>query len=90
MSGVKGRSGRGTIKQEYRDQAALVDMYFNEHSQEEIESKIRKGKFSIKDRHTLNAMEGDQKAINPIIQKIFPDKIENKTEVSARVVIVDE
>lgn len=66
------------------DARALEKMYFEKHDQEIIEGDIRKGKFSIHQRHILNAMEGDQKAINPIFQKLFPDtiKVEEETHLT--------
>mgnify|MGYP001576366681 CR=1 FL=1 len=76
--------GRKSAYQEKADADTLSKMYFKQHDQEEIEQDIRKGKFSIHERHILNAMEGDQKAITPIFQKLFPDtvKIEEETHLT--------
>lgn len=76
MAGKKGRSGRKSLKQEMADLKKLHEMYFNVQSQEAIETKIRKGKFSVRDRHILNGLEGDQNAINSIFKKIYPDNLD--------------
>lgn len=89
--GKKGRSGRKSAYQERADALTLEKMYLDANAAEEIKRKIESGEpFSIKDRHVLNALEGDQKAINPIFNKLFPDKTENTHEVTAKIVIVDE
>lgn len=67
---------RKSAYQELADARTLQEMYFKTHSQEEIEAAIRAGNFSIKQRHILNALEGDQKAINVIFSKLFPDTME--------------
>ncbi len=83
--GKKGRSGRKSIRVEAANMETLEKMYFNPDSQDEIEQRIRTGKFSIKDRHILNALEGDQKAITPIFSKLFPDKMEVKDETNLKI-----
>ncbi len=58
-------------------------MYFDPQEAETVKQRIESGKpFSIRDRHVLNALEGDQKAITPIFAKVFPDKLTIKTEKS--------
>ncbi len=83
--GKKGRSGRKSLKIERATFEVLEKMYFNPPSQDEIEQRVRTGKFSIKDRHILNALEGDQKAITPIFAKLFPDKMEVKDETNLKI-----
>jgi len=82
---AKGHKGGGGRPSAYKEKATadmLAEIYFKTHSQEEIETDIRKGKFSIKQRHILNAMEGDQNAINVIFKKLFPDKIEMEEDIT--------
>ncbi len=92
MPGQKGNKGGGrkSAYQEKADAETLHRMYFNTDSQDEIEQRVRTGKFSIKDRHVLNALEGDQKAINPIFAKLFPDKIEHSGEIASKIIKLDE
>ena len=84
MAGKKGRSGRSSKYVELANAQTLASMYFEPQNQEEIESAIRKGKFSIQQRHILNAMEGDQKAIDVIAKKLFPDKVEVQEETTLK------
>lgn len=70
--GNKG-GGRWSAYKELGAAKFLADVYFKPHSQEEIEALIRSGTFSLADRHILNAMEGDQKAIEAFTKKLFPD-----------------
>ena len=70
--GNKG-GGRWSAYKEKTSAEFLKDVYFNPHSQEEIEKAIQSGVFSIAERHILNAMEGDQKAIEAFTKKLLPD-----------------
>ncbi len=74
--GKRGGGGRPSAYHELANAQTLAALYFEDHSQEEIENKISKGRFSLKDRHILNGMEGDQRAIDVVIKKLFPDKQE--------------
>lgn len=89
--GVKGKSGRKSMYQEKADAETLHRMYFETPPQEEIETKIRSGKATIKDRHILTAMEGDVRAINAIFNKVFPDKlIQENTGTIKHIISIDE
>ncbi len=70
---VNNPNGRFSAYKELGAATFLRDVYYGKHSQEEIEDAIRSGKFSIAERHILNAMEGDQKAIEGFTKKLFPD-----------------
>jgi hypothetical protein len=56
--GNKG-GGRKSAYQELADATDAHKIFFDVHDQEEIEAKIRTGKFSLKDRLILTGMEGD-------------------------------
>lgn len=82
---AKGKAtGRKSMYEELARAQALADMYYNDQDQATIEKKIEKGKFSIRDRHMLNAMEGDQAAISPIFAKLHPDKMQIKDDASLK------
>lgn len=51
-------------------------MLFKDHNQETLENKISKGKFSLKDRLTLNGMEGDSRVLTKLVDKIWPDGLD--------------
>lgn len=76
MAGVKGRSGRKTIREEFKAMREAEKIFFDEHDQEAIEEKIRSGRFSIKDRLILNAMEGDTATVLKTYSKAVPDLVE--------------
>ena len=82
--GNKG-GGRKSAYQEKADANELSNIYFKTHSQEEIENAVRAGNFSIKQRHILNAMEGDQNAINVIFKKLFPDTMKVEEDITIKV-----
>lgn len=86
MPGQRGNKGGGrkSAYQERVDATALLEMYFKPHDQEAIEKAIHSGTFSIQQRHILNAMEGDQKAIGVIFSKLFPDKMEVDNDIKLK------
>lgn len=55
-------------------------IFFHDHDQEELERKITSGRFSIKDRLILNAMEGDTATVLKAYQKAVPDMIDHTTK----------
>lgn len=72
--GNKG-GGRKSAYQELADAMEAHKIFFDEHNQDEIEEKIRSGKFSLKDRFVLTAMEGDTSVLNKAYHKAVPDQI---------------
>lgn len=77
--GNKG-GGRKSAYQEKADAESLHRALFNKHNQEELESTIRSGEFSLWDRIILNGMEGDTKILNNLTNKAFPDKFEVESD----------
>lgn len=73
--GNKG-GGRKSAYQELADATEAYRIFFHEHSQEELEEKIRSGTFSIKDRFLLTAMEGDTNVITKAYHKAVPDNVD--------------
>lgn len=57
-------------------------IFFDEQDQEAIEKKISSGKFSIKDRFILNAMEGDTATVLKAYQKAVPDIVEGTMDTN--------
>lgn len=77
--------GRKSAYQELADATTLHTMFFGEQNQEEIEAKIRSGKFSVKDRFMLTAMEGAESLLRTHFAKVFPDKMEVKEETTLHI-----
>lgn len=82
MAGVKGRSGRKTIREEFKAFRQAEKIFFDEHDQEAIEKKITSGRFSIKDRFILNAMEGDTATVLKAYHKAVPDIVEGSIDTN--------
>jgi|ERR1051326_4432418 hypothetical protein len=76
MAGVKGKSGRKSAREEFGKLKAAERIFFDEHNQEELEAKIRSGRFSLKDRFILNGMEGDTNIVNQAYKKAVPDNLD--------------
>ncbi len=85
--GMKGRSGRKSKFQEIAEARDVEAIFFNEHDQEALENKVRSGKFSIKDRFILTAMEGDTQVLITSAKKVFPDKTKLSGDPNAPVII---
>ena len=83
--GHKGSGGRPSAYKERVNAETLANMYFEKQDQEKIEDDIRAGKFSIQQRHILNAMEGEQKAIDVIVRKLFPDTMKVEEDITIKV-----
>jgi len=73
--GNKG-GGRPSAYEEMANALNAHQIFFDEQSQEELEAKIASGRFSIKDRFLLNAMEGDSGTVLKAYQKAVPDMVE--------------
>ncbi len=59
---AKGKeTGRKSAYQEKADAELLWDMFFNELSKEEIQKKIKSGKYSLKDVWISKGFEGNEK-----------------------------
>ena len=73
--GNKG-GGRKSAYQELADATEAYKIFFDEHDQAKLEKKISSGKFSIRDRFLLTAMEGDTSVINKAYHKAVPDNVD--------------
>ena len=64
--------GRKSAYQEHADVKSLREMFFSEFSREEIETKFKSGKYSLKDVLVFKAFTGSEKALLAIFNKLFP------------------
>ena len=80
MAGVKGKSGRKTIRNEWKDIQEAHRIFFGEHDQEELERRIASGKASLADRFILSGLEGDTAILTKAYQKAVPDMIDHTTD----------
>lgn len=79
--GNKG-GGRKSAYEELKNARDTQSMFFGNINQDELEAKIRSGVFSIRDRYLLTAMEGDTKILQSLSNKVLPDKIDIKGDLS--------
>ena len=88
--GNKG-GGRKTIREEVKEFRDAQSLFFEDQDQEKIETKVRSGKFSVKDRFILTAMEGDSRILSSLAKKALPDvlKVEHEGEVK-HIISIDE
>lgn len=81
MSGQKGRSGRKSTYQEKADAALLWKVFTDKFSKEEL-MVILKGKHSIRDVWIAKAYAGNERFIQQIVHKLFPEKMEVDEQVT--------
>ena len=76
--GNKG-GGRKSAYQERANADFLAELFFKQHTKEEIGNMLKKGKYSVSDVMLTKAFSGDMRAILPIFNKLFPDTINMRT-----------
>lgn len=90
MPGQKGNKGGGrkSAYQEQADAKMLWEMFFGLQSKEEIQKKLKGGKYSLKDVFVSKAFAGNERILVEIFKKLFPDleKAEHSGSVSINVV----
>lgn len=74
--GVKGRSGRKSAYAEKADAEFLAQLFFKEHTKEEIEAMLEK-KRSVSKVMLSKALAGNERHIANIFNKLFPDRLIN-------------
>lgn len=73
--GNKG-GGRKSAYQELADAKLLWEVFTKPMTVEKIKKRIESGKYSIKDVWILKARQGNEKFIQQIVHKLFPDRKE--------------
>jgi len=73
--GNKG-GGRKSAMLEKNTADLLEEMFTGELTKNELVEKIKKGKFSVKDRFLLMAAEGNELFMQKMFDKYFPSKVE--------------
>lgn len=83
--GIKGNKGGGrkSAYQERADADLLWKVFTEKHSKEELTELLR-GKYSIKDVWITKAFAGNERFIQQIIHKLFPEKMEVDEKVIIR------
>lgn len=85
------REGRRSAYQELADAEELYNMFFGEHNPEELQTKIKSKKFSVKTMMLFKALAGNERDRIEMFKKVFPDlqnvqtNAEDIREVSERI-----
>lgn len=72
--------GRKSAYQENADAELLREMFFGELSREEIQEKLRSGKYSLKDVFVSKGYSGSERVLLAVFNKTFPDEGERPAE----------
>ena len=87
---AKGKeTGRKSAYQEKADARFLADFFFKEHTKEELEEML-KGNRSVSKLMLAKALAGNERYTLAVFSKLFPDKVDFKGELEAKIISVDE
>jgi len=73
--GAEGRSGRKSAYQENADATLLREMFLNPMSRDEIQAKLKSGKYSLKDLFVSKGYSGNERVLLALFHKYFPDDL---------------
>jgi hypothetical protein len=71
--GKKKRSGRKTVIVEFANAQRLWRIWTEMKDKQEIENKLRSGKYSLEEIHAIKAFGGDITALNKYFDKLYPN-----------------
>ena len=77
--------GRPSAYQERANAELLEQIFLGEISLEEAKKKIKKGKFSIKERYLERALGGNVALLSQVFGKFFPDKSSIKEDSNQKI-----
>jgi hypothetical protein len=72
--GNKG-GGRKSAYQENADAAMLREMFLNPMSRDEVQAKLKSGKYSLKDLFVSKGYAGNERVLLALFHKYFPDDL---------------
>jgi hypothetical protein len=72
--GNKG-GGRKSAYQENADAKLLREMFLNPMSRDEVQSKLKSGKYSLKDLFVSKGYAGNERVLLALFHKYFPDDL---------------
>jgi hypothetical protein len=73
--GAEGRSGRKSAYQENADAAMLREMFTVPMSRDEVQAKLKSGKYSLKDLFVSKGYAGNERVLLALFHKYFPDDL---------------
>src|SRR5271168_5351298 len=72
--GNKG-GGRKSAYQENADATLLREMFLNPMSRDEVQAKLKSGKYSLKDLFVSKGYAGNERVLLALFHKYFPDDL---------------
>ncbi len=79
--------GRKSAYQENMDADLLWEMFFGEMSRDEVEEKIKSGKYSLKDLWLSKGLAGNDRVLSEMFRKLFPDLSKRKVETEGGITV---
>lgn len=73
--GKKGLSGRKSAYQENADASLLREMFLQPMSRDEVQAKLKSGKYSLKDIFVSKGYAGNERVLLALFNKNFPDDL---------------
>ena len=73
--GAEGRSGRKSAYQENADATLLREMFLHPMSRDEIQAKLKSGKYSLKALFVSKGYSGNERVLLALFHKYFPDDL---------------
>jgi hypothetical protein len=67
--------GRKSAYQENADAAMLREMFLNPMSRDEVQAKLKSGKYSLKDLFVSKGYAGNERVLLALFHKYFPDDL---------------
>ena len=74
--GKKGKSGRKSAYRELIDARREIDLMYAPQNVEELEKRVARKKYSVRDAMLLKELSGSDALISRHFQKVVPDKLE--------------
>jgi hypothetical protein len=81
--GNKG-GGRKSAYQENADASMLREMFLNPMSRDEVQAKLKSGKYSLKDLFVSKGYAGNERVLLALFHKYFPDDLLTNRQTDER------
>src|SRR3990167_10539500 len=87
QNALGGNGGRPSAYQERRNAELLEQIFLGELDREEVKKKLASGKYSLKDVFISKAFAGNDRLLDTLFRKYFPDTHDVRETGTTRVII---
>jgi len=86
--GKRKNAGRKSAYQEQGDAKALWEMFEDPKKVADLKKRVESGQFSVKDVMQLKMLSGNERLIDSVFKKLFPDleKVDHSGAVNIQIV----